>query len=318
MALFIHEENQKLLWETINKSPLIIQPIFQTQPNKKSEWFRGIVKQVYYSIPSFANRVLSRDELQQYNRSAISTMLTSLQISNRVHLPSGGDYHVNLCSERLSVMRGSGSGSGTGTGTGTPKNTFTDNTNNPVGQSAAASLTPVSILKEPMTEFSRNTLKKDEFQEQFSNRQKDYETMFQKPIPKEINFAEQMEEGVITNMEELIQRQKRQREMEISPQFTVGVAPPALPIPPPPPQVETLTKRLQITDEIPSEIVSSEIMAVELNIADMTIDKSWRETILTEMENMRKQIEVLQENLSNLLMTKQDAEASVVESAVAE
>jgi len=312
MALFIHEENQKLLWETINKSPLIIQPIFQTQPEKKSEWFRGIVKQVYYSIPAFANRVLSRDELQQYNRSAISTMLTSLQISNRVHLPSGGDYQVNLGSERLAVMRGSGSGSGS------PKNTFTNNTNNPVGQSAAASLTPVAILKEPMTEFSRNTLKKDEFQEQFSNRQKDYETMFQKPIPKEINFAEQMEEGVITNMEELIQQQKRQREMEISPQFTVGVAPPALPIPPSPipPHVETLTKRLQITDEIPSEIVSSEIMAVELNIADMTIDKSWRETILTEMENMRKQIEVLQENLSNLLMTKQesvvDVEAAVV------
>jgi len=48
----------------------------------------------------------------------------------------------------------------------------------------------------------------------------------------------------------------------------------------------------------------------------MTIDKSWRETILTEMENMRKQIEVLQENLSNLLMTKQesvvDVEAAVV------
>ena len=310
MALFIHEENQKLLWETINKSPLIIQPIFQTQPDKKSEWFRGIVKQVYYSIPAFANRVLSRDELQQYNRSAISTMLTSLQISNRVHLPSGGDYHVNLGSERLAVMRGSGSGS--------PKNTFTDNTNNHVGQSAAASLTPVSILKEPMTEFSRNTLKKDEFQEQFSNRQKDYETMFQKPIPKEINFAEQMEEGVITNMEELIQQQKRQREMEISPQFTVGVAPPALPIPPPPPQVETLTKRLQITDEIPSEIVSSEIMAVEMNIADITIDKSWRETILTEMENMRKQIEVLQENLSNLLMTKQDAVVAVESAVVTE
>jgi hypothetical protein len=221
-------------------------------------------------------------------------------------LPSGGDYQVNLGSERLAVMRGSGSGSGSES----PKNTFTNNTNNPVGQSAAASLTPVSILKEPMTEFSRNTLKKDEFQEQFSNRQKDYETMFQKPIPKEINFSEQMEEGAITNMEELIQKQKRQREMEISPQFTVGVAPPELPIPPQVETLPTLPKRLQITDEIS---LTNEIMAVELNIADMTIDKSWRETIMTEMENMRKQIEVLQENLSNLLMTKQDAEASVVE-----
>lgn len=298
MSLFIHAENQKLLWETINKSPLLLQhPRFNTNPNQKSEWFREIVKQVYYSIPAYETRNLTRDELQQYNRSAIKTMLASLQ--------GGG-------------------------GIGEPP-TPTNYPNNPVGQPAR----PVSILKEPVTEFSRNMVKKNEFQEQFSNRQKEYETMFQKPLPKEINFSEDLDDGVITNMEELIQKQKRQREMEISQQFTVGIAPPELPVPPqaailptPPPthanprqsqlqissqyvqsiqqnplpqqthQTPQPPQRLQIADEIlePERIIDiTQDLAQpqEINLLD-----KWKESVMIEMEKMRKQIEVLQEQLS--------------------
>lgn len=202
--------------------------------------------------------------------------------------------------------------------------------NNPVGQPAR----PVSILKEPVTEFSRNMVKKNEFQEQFSNRQKEYETMFQKPLPKEINFSEDLDDGVITNMEELIQKQKRQREMEISQQFTVGIAPPELPVPPqaailptPPPthanprqsQLQTSSQyaqpvqqnpmpdqtphptqppqRLQIADEI---LEPERIIDITQDLAqpqEITLLDKWKESVMIEMDKMQKQIEVLQEQL---------------------
>jgi len=179
--------------------------------------------------------------------------------------------------------------------------------------------------------------KKNEFQEQFSNRQKEYETMFQKPLPKEINFSETMEDGVITNMEELIQKEKRQREMEISQQFTVGIAPPVSPVPPPtdpqsppppantfvqfsptptptqpptPPQTHTIPKKLQITEEIvaPSmtEILTPDPLGMPPPAAEINLYDNWRETMMTEMEKMRRQIEVLQETLAKVTMKKED------------
>jgi len=184
-----------------------------------------------------------------------------------------------------------------------------------------------------MTEFSRNTAKKNEFQEQFSNRQKEYEVMFQKPLPKEINFSEQMDDGIITNMEELIQQQKRQREMEISEQFTVGIAPPVpvpqqqqgqtMPLSGPPPTIFISemqvpiqipipsSKRLQITDEIPipiNEIYTMDLLPEaggaaqpqEINLLD-----KWKDTIMDEMEKMRKQIEVLNDQLIRALIKKE-------------
>jgi hypothetical protein len=174
--------------------------------------------------------------------------------------------------------------------------------------------------------------KKNEFQEQFSNRQKEYETMFQKPLPKEINFSEQMEDGVITNMEELIQKEKRQREMEISQQFTVGVLPPASPVPTPsdispgppptntfvqfasaqtpasPPQTHTMPKKLQITEEMvvpsPNEILTPDPLGVPPPAVEITLYDNWRETMMVEMEKMRRQIEVLQETLARVTMKK--------------
>ena len=326
MALYVHPENQTLLWETINKSPLI-QQAFQNKYNEKTEWFRGIVKQVYSSIP--VGKSLTRDELQQYNRNTITTLLSSVS-------PLGGGIGTHNIRA-------------TAAPTTIPQWVQTSTANIPVRQTGGVPApNPVSILKEPMTEFSRNMGmgKKNEFQEQFSNRQKEYETMFQKPLPKEINFSEQMEDGVITNMEELIQKEKRQREMEISQQFTVGVLPPASPVPTSsditpgpgptntfvqfaqvpasPPQTHTMPKKLQITEEIvvpaTTEILTPDTLGVPPEAAEITLYDNWRETVMLEMDKMRRQIEVLQETLARVTMkkgvTEMDGVAEVAEVAV--
>jgi hypothetical protein len=131
-------------------------------------------------------------------------------------------------------------------------------------------------------------------------------------------------------MEELIQKEKRQREMEISQQFTVGVLPPASPVPPPtdispgpsptntfvqfaqvpasPPQTHTMHKKLQITEEIvvaaTTEILTPDPLGLPPEAAEITLYDNWRETMMVEMEKMRRQIEVLQETLVRVTMKK--------------
>jgi hypothetical protein len=49
----------------------------------------------------------------------------------------------------------------------------------------------------------------------FNERQKDYEAMSAKPLPPEVNFSEILKDEPISNMEELIQAQQKQREYDI-------------------------------------------------------------------------------------------------------
>lgn len=76
---------------------------------------------------------------------------------------------------------------------------------------------PLVNYQEPTTEYSRNSdlNTKDEFAEKFTNRQKEYETMMKKPETPEIQFTEKLEDGVINNMDELIQKQLKEREMDM-------------------------------------------------------------------------------------------------------
>ena len=86
-----------------------------------------------------------------------------------------------------------------------------------------------SEIREPTTIYSRAGPIKDEFAEKFATRQKDYETMLQKPPIPEIKFSEKIEDGVIQNMDELVQRQIKQRELDMSnfaplpPSPTIGI-----------------------------------------------------------------------------------------------
>jgi hypothetical protein len=89
--------------------------------------------------------------------------------------------------------------------------------------------------REPTTIYSRSNANKDEFADKFTSRQKEYESMLQKPAVPDIKFSEKLEDGVIQNMDELIQQQIKQRELDIanySPLPPVGVAPPSMGIAP--------------------------------------------------------------------------------------
>jgi hypothetical protein len=67
--------------------------------------------------------------------------------------------------------------------------------------------------------YSRNAIsgnRVETLNREFSERQKEYERMTQKPSVPEVSFEEKREDGVIKNMDELIQKQLREREEDLN------------------------------------------------------------------------------------------------------
>lgn len=62
--------------------------------------------------------------------------------------------------------------------------------------------------------YSRSLPKQDSYNSTFENRQKEYNEMFQRPVPTDIDFTEKHDDEAITNMNELIEKAKREREQE--------------------------------------------------------------------------------------------------------
>jgi len=76
MALFIHNKNQELLWNVINKTQ-IFQLIFAYSRNNEPElWFRAHIQQYYQKIQ---NKILSVEDLNICNHEIIAIMMNNLK-----------------------------------------------------------------------------------------------------------------------------------------------------------------------------------------------------------------------------------------------
>lgn len=71
MALYIHPENQTLLWNTIQKNPK-----FQHLTINKQEWFSNIIKAFYEKVQYLPP--LTNQDLLQINRQTISYMMEQI------------------------------------------------------------------------------------------------------------------------------------------------------------------------------------------------------------------------------------------------
>ena len=77
MSLFILPENQKLIWNTINKVPSF-QKMGENMSDNRELWFKDIIQQVYDNNKT---KNLSVQELRQLNKETISTMISQLKMS---------------------------------------------------------------------------------------------------------------------------------------------------------------------------------------------------------------------------------------------
>lgn len=74
MNQYIDHKNQTILWETINKSPLIN----TLNVNERPEWFKSCIQQcyLYFQLPSTP---ISKEELQLLNKNTIAFLLNDLK-----------------------------------------------------------------------------------------------------------------------------------------------------------------------------------------------------------------------------------------------
>ena len=76
MLLFIHNKNQELLWNVINKTQ-IFQLVFSYSKNNEPElWFRAHIQQYYQKIQ---NKILSVEELNSCNHEMVAIMMNNLK-----------------------------------------------------------------------------------------------------------------------------------------------------------------------------------------------------------------------------------------------
>ena len=55
MALYIHPENQELLWNIVNQNSFLTAMLSGKTPSQKQEWFKGIIE-TFYNMNRYKTR----------------------------------------------------------------------------------------------------------------------------------------------------------------------------------------------------------------------------------------------------------------------
>jgi hypothetical protein len=182
MSLYIHPENQELLWKIINKYPL-----FEKMGQGSKNWFKNIVQMFYEKSGEL---VTSLPQLKQINQETILYMVENL---NHPTLSTGSLQSTEKYKD----------------------NNIHNSVDMALHSRKTLSTEPYNVVPDPYT--VRPPPKMDT--NAFGERQKEYNNMLAKPLPPEPNFSEKFADEAISNMDELIAQHKKQREEELK-QYT--------------------------------------------------------------------------------------------------
>ena len=154
MALLIHKENQKILWNIINNNPYIINHFVSQSPSSKENWFKQSMQICYekYKTVSIPNT----NYLNNINKEVLSYMINSIKNKN----DSKPVLEQNMIQ--------------------TPE-----------------------IIKDNKADIYNN---------EFNSRQEEYNNMFKREMPKDIDFSEKETDSPLTSMDELVKRELENRE----------------------------------------------------------------------------------------------------------
>jgi hypothetical protein len=191
MSLYVHPENQTLLWNTIQKMPQ-----FHTSPVQKEQWFSNIIRQFYEQNQ---HKNMTKTDLQILNRQTIAYMVEDLQKYVQTNPP---------------------------------------------------------ITSAPLTKIV----------DAFASRQYEYESLNKPKEPPVANFGEKIDDEVITNMDELLQQQIKQRE------YDIARAKEQMPAPP----TEII---------LPSKSKDNELQELRNQVSELT---KMMETIFAKIEGLEK------------------------------
>ena len=192
MSLYILQENQKLLWDTMNKTAQY-QKFGQLNPNGRDAWFRDIVSQFYEAN---RNRVLSINELQNLNRETLGFMVKNL---NEMYK---GAQHPTVNAEHFKGAQ--------------HPTVNAEHFNGAQHPTVNAEPPTVNSPQSPVTREYFSEKKQGELARDFDLRQQEYNGMLKPTAIQEIDFRISTDvDGPIENMEELIRKQMEERKMDI-------------------------------------------------------------------------------------------------------
>jgi hypothetical protein len=184
MSLYIHQENQKLLWESMQQIPMF-QDYGKNNEGKKESWFRAIIEQFYESNKF---KLLNMDELQQLNRDTVAYMI--------------GDLKKQITQESQSSYQGYSASFSEMSPLNEPKQ-----------------LMPYTSLPPENRDVTRNAIlekKQEQLNSQFSMLQQEYGNMLKSGPDHEIDFsANNGEDKPIENIEKLMEDTIKQREYDL-------------------------------------------------------------------------------------------------------
>lgn len=214
--MFLHKENQLLLWQTLQKSPYLIE-FSQKFAGYREEWFRGSIEQFYTQWISHNNRVPNNaKELLEINKYALQAMVTDLK---RLL-----GYNASMSSQQF----------GTHVLTQSIK----------ASETLPSYQTRVAAQSE-LPSYDVNAERKqreDEWSTNFNKYQTEYNQLLKQPAVPMRGLPSETGGEKIKNMDELIREHAKMRDMDLS-----------IYSPPPPQNSPILDKqvpKLRILDEI--------------------------------------------------------------------
>jgi hypothetical protein len=239
MSLFIHKENQTLLWQLIHETPLW--PAFEQVCRSHTElWFRNIISQFYDKYwEKYSIQPMSVSDLKQINKEIISFMVADIKktISPSIVQPVVSTFpEQSMISVSVSAKPGElpdalksvriEKESETTVFNQTILSRIAEYDKPPSSSlsSSSAEIIPANTVSPPsayqqLAESYNVEKEKEEkvkkAQKEFDDFQRRYSAGFERKPPPPIDFSEQLDSEKIKNMDELIQRQMAEREKDL-------------------------------------------------------------------------------------------------------
>jgi hypothetical protein len=237
MSLFIHKENQTLLWQLIHETPLWC--AFEQAYRSHTElWFRNIISQFYDKHwEKYSTQPMSVGDLKQINKEVITYMiadikksvsptsappsttmistLPSLPPSTSTYFPKPGELPDALKSVRIERESDTTIVSGFNE---TIMSRIAEYDKPPTTQSAVSTMSSISGFQQLSDTYNVEKEKEEKVkkaQQEFDDFQKRYTLGFERKPPPPIDFSEQLDGDKIKNMDELVQRQLAEREKDL-------------------------------------------------------------------------------------------------------
>ena len=206
MALFVHPENQKILWNIISGNPFIIQYFGSKPPEVKANWFKQSIEDFYKQLQG---KQINPQELNNLNKEVLTNMIQNVHLNNpefsahnssnahtptsNSHTPTSNEYGSNRYSDSNNQWQSS------------PSQQYQNPINEPVDRMNTINTPPLV-----------NESKEDIFNNQFKMRRQEYDNLLQRKTPDEINFRDPVSDEN-KDINELLERERRDREELMNP-----------------------------------------------------------------------------------------------------